>query len=193
MSTPTHIGAGHTIVGVLRAGEDLTVSGRVQGRIESEGVVIVEAGAIVEADIRARELIVRGVVVGDVAAVESVEVTANGQLLGGITTRRILMRAGGRILGDVATGTDVPPFAYPERRSTGSPARRTSGPAASESRPAFSGRASSASTAEGARSWIADHVTTAPATAPARRPEPTPEPAPAKEDARATEPVGEKG
>lgn|GEM_PF-3348624 len=194
MSTPTHIALGQTITGVLRAGEDLTVSGHVKGRIESEGVVIVDAGGIVEADIRARELIVRGVVVGDVATVDSVEVTANGQVLGSITTRRVVMRAGGRILGDVSTGTEVQPFLYPERRAAMSP-RRVAPSGLTNGRSPFSSqpeRPSRPSTEEGARSWMADHVTTAPATAPTRRPERPPTPQPAQETQPA-EPVGEQG
>jgi cytoskeletal protein CcmA (bactofilin family) len=202
VSTPTQIANGHTIVGVLRAGEDLSIAGHVKGRIESEGVVIVEAGGIVEADVRARELIVRGIVVGDVASVDGVEVTANGQVLGSVTTRRVLMRAGGRILGEVSTGVDVQGFVYPERVAAAAQARRGTGtiPQARPAGGAIGGGFESAfgnrvagdgdrGTSEGARSWMADHVVTTPATVAGRRPEPTPE----EDEVRPVEPAGERG
>lgn len=205
MSTPTQIANGHTIVGILRAGEDLTIAGHVKGRIEAEGVVIVEAGGIVEADVRARELIVRGIVVGDVASVDVVEVTANGQLLGSVTTRRVVMRAGGRILGEVSTGVEVQGFVYPERVATATAVRRSTGtvpqtrPSSGESRSTFESAFGNRSTAEGARSWIADHVVTAPATGPVRRPEPPrpepprPEPKREEDEVHPVEPAGERG
>lgn len=171
MSAVTHIGTGHLVVGAIRTGEGLTIAGRVQGRVDAEGLVVVEAGAIVEGDVRARELIVRGVVVGDIATVDGLEVTANGQILGAITTRRLLLRTGGRISGEVTTGVEVQAFTFNERQAG---ARRSSGattttsPARSSFEERFASRA-----AEGARSWLRE--TAAPsADATPESPEPSP-------------------
>jgi len=136
----THIGANETIVGNLRAGEDLSIAGRVQGRIDSEAGVIIEAGAIVEADIRAKELIVRGVLIGTSQVVDQVEITANGQVVGDIHTRRLQLRAGGRVQGEIATGMEVQPYAFDERaggRSAG-PGRHRVSNTATIARPGFS-------------------------------------------------------
>lgn len=154
MSAVTHIGTGHFVVGAIRTGEDLTIAGRVQGSVDAEGLVVVEAGAIVEGDVRARELVVRGVVVGDIATVDGLEVTANGQVLGGITTRRLLLRTGGRISGEVTTGVEVQAFTFSERQAG---ARRTTAArsTASTTRSSFEERFASRA-AEGARSWLRD-------------------------------------
>ena len=163
MSTLTHIGTGITVVGTLRAGEDLTIAGRVRGRIEAEGAVIIEAGAIIEADVLARELIVRGVVIGDLTVVDTLEVTANGQVLGNVTSRRIHLRPGGRIQGDVSTGVEQQGFIYPDRVAANAPRRNVTGTGsrpgvtAPQARPTletgFSGRGG---LREGARSWLSD-------------------------------------
>ncbi|PIE17483.1 MAG: hypothetical protein CSA66_05700 [Proteobacteria bacterium] len=123
--TRTRIGPGQVITGDVRAGEDLSIHGRVRGQIEAEGLVIIEAGAVIEAGVRAREVIVRGVVVGDVHAVDLLEVTANGQVAGSVQTKRLKLHAGGRIAGVVATGTPVQGFHFSHRRgsATGSTLR----------------------------------------------------------------------
>lgn len=113
----TLISAGQVVSGTIRAGEDLVIAGRVRGSVESEGLVVVEAGGVIEADLRAREIVVRGVVVGEVAAVEQLEVAANGQVLGTVKTRRLLLRPGGRIHGDVTTGMEIQAAVYSDRLS----------------------------------------------------------------------------
>ncbi|MFT7581928.1 MAG: cytoskeletal protein CcmA (bactofilin family) [Myxococcota bacterium] len=114
----SHIAAEHHITGALRCGEDIVIFGRVQGLVESAGLVVIEAGAIVEANIHAQELVVRGVVVGEIEAVDGVEIAASGQILGDIKTRRMNLVAGGRISGVVQTGMELQPYIYNERGST---------------------------------------------------------------------------
>lgn len=107
-----HIAAGHRVVGTVSAAEDLVILGRVEGRIQSEGMVTIEVGAIVEAEILARHVVIRGVVVGDVSGVEGIEVAAQAQVLGDLRTRRLALKAGGRVAGAVLTGVEVQPFIY---------------------------------------------------------------------------------
>lgn len=112
MNDVAHIAAGHRVVGTVSAAEDLVILGRVEGRIQSEGMVTIEVGAIVEAEILARHVVIRGVVVGDVSGVEGIEVAAQAQVLGDLRTRRLSLRAGGRVAGVVTTGIEVQPFIY---------------------------------------------------------------------------------
>lgn len=56
-----------------------------EGRIVSDGEVIVEEGAEVRAEIRARRVIIRGIVRGDVIATE-VRLEDGGRLIGGLRT-----------------------------------------------------------------------------------------------------------
>lgn len=111
MSDVSVISLGHKVEGTISAAEDLVIQGRVEGRIQSEATVIVDTQAIVEAEILARHVLIKGVVIGDVSAVEGIEVAPSGQVLGDLRTRRLALRAGGRVLGGVQSGVEVQPFA----------------------------------------------------------------------------------
>ena len=110
MKDTATIAAGHRVIGTISAAEDLVIHGRVEGRIQSEATVIVEASAIIEADILANHVVVKGIVIGEVQAVEGIEVWSTAQIAGDLKTRRLTLRAGGRVSGLVASGVDVAGF-----------------------------------------------------------------------------------
>ncbi len=112
MSETSYISAGQRVVGTISAAEDIVIVGRVEGRIQSEATVTVESQAIVEADVHARHVIIRGVVVGEVLGVEGIEVAPSGQVFGDLKTRRLALRAGGRIAGQVTSGVEVAAYVY---------------------------------------------------------------------------------
>jgi cytoskeletal protein CcmA (bactofilin family) len=147
MKDTATIAAGSRIIGNISASEDLIVHGRVEGRIQSEATVIIEAAAIVEADILANQVVVRGIVVGDIQAVEGIEIAASGQVAGDLRARRLTLRAGGRVAGQVASGVEVQGF------STGFKAATRSSGWQSAPRPT-----PPASVAEPASGWPADEV-----------------------------------
>jgi cytoskeletal protein CcmA (bactofilin family) len=126
------IAANHKVTGTISAAEDLLVQGRVEGRILSDATLVIDASAIVEGEILARHVIVRGVVIGDVSAVEQIEVAPSGQILGDLRTRRLALKAGGRISGLVHTGIEVAAHAG----QTGARAAQTNWRAAAPARPA---------------------------------------------------------
>jgi cytoskeletal protein CcmA (bactofilin family) len=101
------IAANHRVLGTISAAEDLIVQGRVEGKILSEATLVVDTQAIVEGEILARHVVIRGVVVGDVSGVEGIEVAPSGQVLGDLKTRRLALKAGGRVSGLVHTGIEV--------------------------------------------------------------------------------------
>ena len=84
--TRTFIDQGAAFAGTLRLHESLRLDAEFRGAIESEGTVVIGETAGVEADIRAREVVILGAVVGNVVA-----------------TRQLTIRAGGRLHGDVET------------------------------------------------------------------------------------------
>lgn len=132
MSDLSIIAANHRVVGTISAAEDLVVQGRVEGRILSDATLVIDASAIVEGEILARHVIVRGVVVGDVSGVDQIEVAPSGQILGDLKTRRLALKAGGRISGVVHTGVEVAAHA-PANRAAGNvwrPAARPAAPSA---------------------------------------------------------------
>ncbi|MCC6621035.1 MAG: polymer-forming cytoskeletal protein [Deltaproteobacteria bacterium] len=112
MSDNSFISAGQRVVGTISAAEDLVIVGRVEGRIQTEATVTIEGPAIVEADIHARLVVVRGVVVGEILGVDGIEIAPSGQVFGDLKTRRLALRAGGRVAGQVHSGIEVAPFVY---------------------------------------------------------------------------------
>ena len=104
----TIIGEGIRISGEIRGDEDLLVRGRVDGKIQITQKLTVEEGAIVEADVDVRTLIVSGTVVGNIVASESVKLLSSARVVGNLASPRVSMDAGaayrGRVdMGDIET------------------------------------------------------------------------------------------
>ena len=101
-STPVSIGASVVIKGELSAKEDLTISGRVEGKIEvRDHVVRVGREAQVHAEINARAVMVEGTVVGNVNATERIELLENGSVEGDIAAPKIAMAEGAQFRGKI--------------------------------------------------------------------------------------------
>lgn len=97
----TIIGTGITIEGEITSEEDVSVAGVVRGKLSSEGVVNIDAGASVEADIQALSLSVGGTVTGNVAAGERVDLLAGGRLVGDVRAPRLTIADGASFKGNV--------------------------------------------------------------------------------------------
>jgi cytoskeletal protein CcmA (bactofilin family) len=82
----TFIDQGAEFEGTLSLRESLRIDSEFRGSILSEGTVTIGESAGVEAEIRAREVVICGAVVGNVVA-----------------TRQLTIRPGGRLHGDVET------------------------------------------------------------------------------------------
>jgi len=93
------ISRGICIEGELEGNENLLIEGRVKGRIQSTGNVIVAAGGHVEAVIEARNITIQGRVNGNVEAQEAVEIQKKGVLIGDCRARSIQIREGARFEG----------------------------------------------------------------------------------------------
>src|SRR5215813_8780693 len=91
MSNPgenTVIGPSILINGKLTGDEDLTVRGRVEGELTLTRTLIVEPSGVVKANVEVRNAVISGVVVGNIAATESVELTKEGRMVGDIHSPR---------------------------------------------------------------------------------------------------------
>jgi cytoskeletal protein CcmA (bactofilin family) len=101
-STPVTIGASVVIKGELSAKEDLTIAGRVEGKIEvRDHVVRVAREAQVSAEINARAVIVEGTVTGNVNATERIELLEHGSVEGDIAAPKIAMAEGAQFRGKI--------------------------------------------------------------------------------------------
>jgi cytoskeletal protein CcmA (bactofilin family) len=80
--------------GTLQFEKPFMIRGKVFGEIISTGVLVIDENAIVNANIRALRVLVRGQVKGDITATEKVEVTVTGKLTGNVTAPEIYMETG---------------------------------------------------------------------------------------------------
>jgi cytoskeletal protein CcmA (bactofilin family) len=95
------IGPGTHVTGDVQGEGDLLVRGRVTGKIQLSDTLTIEAGAVVQADIIVRKLIVSGVLVGGVTAGESVHLTDKARVVGDINVPNLVMDPGAAYRGRV--------------------------------------------------------------------------------------------
>jgi cytoskeletal protein CcmA (bactofilin family) len=130
----TIIGPSILINGKLSGDEDLTVRGRVEGELSLTKTLIVEPSGIVKANVQVRNAIISGVVVGNISATESVELTREGRMVGDINSPRVIIVDGASFRGRVDMGNAEPRPASerPAARSmpAARPAMRPAAPAA---------------------------------------------------------------
>ncbi len=104
----TIIGPSILINGKLSGDEDLTVRGRVEGELSLTRTLIVEPSGIVKANVQVKNAIISGVVVGNISATESVELTREGRMVGDINAPRVIIVDGASFRGRVDMGNAEP-------------------------------------------------------------------------------------
>ena len=132
--TSTVVGQTILIKGNLEGDEDLTVQGRVEGSLNLSKTLIVEPSGVVKADLSVSNAVVSGVMVGNLTASDSVEITETGRVLGDIQSPRVIIVEGALFKGQVDMGDlEMPRPASTssgsERKSYSSSSYRPSSPA----------------------------------------------------------------
>ena len=130
----TIIGESILISGSLAGDEDLTVRGRVEGTLTLTRTLVVEPTGMVKAEVQVKNCIIAGIVVGNVTATESVEITKEGRMVGDIAAPRVIIVDGasfrGRIdMGEVDVGGERRVQAAPARAAPARPSFRPAAPA----------------------------------------------------------------
>ena len=94
------IGKSICIRGELTGDEDLTIEGKVEGKIDlsAHNLTIGSTGRI-EAEVGAKKVIVEGEITGNIAASEKVELTASGRVKGDIVSPRVVIADGAQLKG----------------------------------------------------------------------------------------------
>ena len=90
----TVLGNTTKLYGTLTFTDSLKINGYFEGEIESKGVLFIEEGAHVAADIKAKEVIIAGRVEGNVAAVEKIEMLETCRLVGNVKTKKLRIADG---------------------------------------------------------------------------------------------------
>ncbi|OIP24376.1 hypothetical protein AUK11_03465 [bacterium CG2_30_37_16] len=104
---------GHTVKlkGNLKSQHDIVIDGELTGDIDSESTVTIGHGAIVSANIKAKNVVISGNLEGDIDAEVSVEITQTGKVLGNIKAASLAIGAGAFFEGQSSMkGTKEPPF-----------------------------------------------------------------------------------
>jgi len=96
------IGPTLVIKGELEAGENLLIQGRVEGTIthNAESLVIGERGTV-QANIKARNVVIEGTVDGDIYGSESVSIRETAKVKGNIFTPTISITEGAHFKGGI--------------------------------------------------------------------------------------------
>jgi cytoskeletal protein CcmA (bactofilin family) len=95
------IGPSMHIKGEIRTREELFVDGEVEGLLESHSLLTVGANGKVRANIKAREVVVFGLVRGNVDVTEKIAIRDNGSVIGDIKTSGISIDDGAYFKGSI--------------------------------------------------------------------------------------------
>lgn len=126
------IGKSLVVTGEITGKEDLLVDGRVEGDIELlENRLTVGVGGHVEGSVRAREIVVYGVVQGNMEAGERVEIKKNAKVIGDLRASRPVIEDEAYFKGNVETIRVDPP--KQAARPAVAPAAPAAAPAATSS------------------------------------------------------------
>jgi len=98
------ISAGLTIEGKIVGTGHVRVAGKFKGDVQVEGNVHIDAGARVEGQVRASEVIVSGELVGNIDGAKRVELQQGGVITGDVKAGSFTVAAGSRMRGQVEFG-----------------------------------------------------------------------------------------
>lgn len=80
--------------GSIKLQKTFMVRGKVNGSISSISDLVIDSGAIVNADITAQRILIRGKVKGNVVGSKLIFVTSSGSVDGDITTEKVVLEPG---------------------------------------------------------------------------------------------------
>ena len=98
------ISAGLTIEGKIVGTGHVRVAGRFKGDVQVEGNLHIDAGARVEGQVRASEVIVSGELLGNIDGAKRVDLQAAGVITGDVKAGSLTVAAGSRMRGQVEFG-----------------------------------------------------------------------------------------
>lgn len=102
--TSTVVGETILVSGNLNGDEDLLVLGKVEGTITLTKTLHVQESGIVKANVTVKNAVISGIVVGNITASDSVELTEQGRMVGDIKAPRIIIVEGASFRGHIDMG-----------------------------------------------------------------------------------------
>lgn len=89
ISINTVIGNGSAISGNLRVNGFVRVDGDIDGNLETDGNVIVGEGARIRGNVKAKSIIIGGIILGNVQAPEGVKLLSQAIVVGDIISHKV--------------------------------------------------------------------------------------------------------
>ena len=99
----TVVGSQVLVSGNVHGSSDVTINGRLDGRVDLTATLTVGPAALVKADLVVSRAVVLGCVVGNIHARETVELRAGSRVVGDIVTPQLVMEDGALFRGNVLT------------------------------------------------------------------------------------------
>lgn len=97
-----NIGKSISIKGDLTGNEDLEIEGKVDGKVElPNNQLTIGANGTVQAEVKAKAVVIVGRVSGNVHGTERVEIQATGVVDGDVTAPRLIVAEGARLNGSI--------------------------------------------------------------------------------------------
>ena len=114
------IGQGTRLNGDITFEEDVLIDGRVEGKIEVKGRLVLGENAQVIADAVAREMEIRGQVKGNISCTEHLRLAPTARLVGDVQCGLLSVEEGATLQGKItmATGSEAAATSQSEPKST---------------------------------------------------------------------------
>lgn len=100
----TIIAQGVKVEGDFRSNGNVTIEGELNGSIATEQALHVGETAVIHASVSAQSAVVAGSIVGNIVAVDSLDLLATSSVDGDIQTNKISIAAGARVNGKISMG-----------------------------------------------------------------------------------------
>jgi cytoskeletal protein CcmA (bactofilin family) len=108
------LGSDVEIKGNLKFTGELTFEGKLEGEIQTDGVLNLGDSAIINGNINAQNVVVRGKITGNIVAKEKIEIKTKAELFGDIRSAKLVVEEGVTFVGKTEVNPNkVAPTAAP--------------------------------------------------------------------------------
>jgi cytoskeletal protein CcmA (bactofilin family) len=112
------LGSDVEIKGTLKFTGELTFEGKLEGEIHTDGTLNLGDSAVINGNIDAQSVVVRGKVTGNINAKEKIDIKAKAELFGDIRATKLVIEEGVTFVGKTEVNPNkVSPTASPARPS----------------------------------------------------------------------------
>ena len=112
----TYVAASTTIVGTITGKGAYVFCGTVEGDCDIEGPLTLAEGGRWKGTLKATDIVVAGVVEGDVLAAQRVEILGSARVTGSLSGNSIAVAEGAIIAGEIKVMSGAPPTQFLEKR-----------------------------------------------------------------------------